>query len=222
MESPSYFGLDSEGPLDTRSLSWARELLSNATYLRTGESLLRIYYHWRVSTYEGDDCAYNILVGMQNGLWVPRVEVDVRLNATDPPQPGYAAHTADRNGNALGISVDAMLDAEPGSFGDYPVQWHLAEMMCAAGAAMGAAYGIDCADPDKVMTHAEVAILDRYFPGDLEQDGFPESGPPYRWDWALFAPDSLSKVVAIGCGNVLRRRTHLYKQALSIPAGGAS
>ena len=186
--------------------------------LEAGQALNHIYMHWRVSTYFGDCLDYNILVKDTGKRFIAEIETDPLLNATEPPQAGYAAHTAGRNGQAIGVSVDAMMSAEPGNFGQYPPTLQETEVMLAAVGACGHKYGLDLADHSVCMTHAEAAILDGYFPGDPAVAGNPLSGPPYRWDWALFNAGVLSKDTARECGNTLRQRAHNYKLRFTLPA----
>jgi hypothetical protein len=132
-----------------------------------------------------------------------------------------ASHTAGRNTGAIGISVAAMADATPSDFGPYPLTIDMMEVFCGVCAAAALKYDIDVAgyasaSEHNFMTHAEVAIADQYFPGDVAVGGKKLSGPPYRWDLArLEASDlPLTKAEALVTGAILRARIREYKIAL--------
>jgi len=196
--------------VDPRYLSAATDLYGRLDLLGTGDSVTHAYYHWSANRYDMAYPDYNVNVILQNGAWVPVYTTSVLLNATNPLRTGYAAHTYLRNSFAVGICVAAMLNATPSNFGDFPVQIHQLEMLCAAGAAICAKYDIDSTDPSLVMTHAEAAIADGYYVTDQPADGIT------RWDLARFADsnDPLTKAEAIASGGQLRALTHAYKLAI--------
>jgi hypothetical protein len=202
------------GPLDAHALAQGEALLDVLPHLGAGQSLSRAYLHWIVSPYGYDDKAYNITVSLHDDAWLAVVDTDPALNATEPPQPGYAAHTYQRNGHAIGLAVAAMDGATTSDFGPHPVQGHELEVLCAAAAACALKYGIDVAGQTEsgeptVMTHAEAAIVDGYYCGHT-------TDPDCRWDLARLqpSPDSLTIEEAHETADVLRARIRQYKLAL--------
>jgi hypothetical protein len=229
--------LDANAPLDAWAVSEGKRFLSLIPRLTPPQKINRLFYHWRVSTYAGDDCAYNALVALINGQWKIHLEADPRLNAVDPYLPGAAEHTYRRNSNGLGISVDAMLGATTTDFGQYPVQVGQVWVMCAAGAAFALAYDIDvlALTPDErgwasapihtVMSHGEAAIITP----STGDDGTayphyfcaPVNGvagdPGCRWDLSLEDPSDapLSTATCYAMGDKLRLITHRLKGAIA-------
>jgi hypothetical protein len=211
--------------LDPFSLLEARELLKHLQDTAPGHSIDRLYEHWAVSTYTETFDDYNLMVVKHpNGYYYPLITHDPRTNAAGV---NMAGHTAGRNTGALGISVAAMLEATPNDFGPYPLSIAMMECFCATVGACAFKYGIDVSgtthdgEPN-IMTHAECAIADSYFPGDPVVTGKNESGPPYRWDLARLeaGPSALSKSEALLTGDLLRMRIRAYKVALVTSGNG--
>lgn len=171
------------------------------------ESLTHLYLHWSASGYQGAFSDYNAIVSLSGNAWVCAVQTSPRLNATEPPQLGYAAHTYRRNGKAFGLCVDAMDGATPSHFGSEPITLEEIETLCACAAVVCQAYNIDASDPKLTMTHGEAAILDGYFVTDQTIDGVT------RWDLARLTASNapLSKSECVQTGNLLRERIHRYK-----------
>jgi hypothetical protein len=197
-------------PLDTLALGASFDFSTRLPVLGTGQAITHLYLHWSATGYSGSLCEYNALVSLRSAdkAWVCNIETDPRLNATEPPQLGYAAHTWQRNGHAFGLCVEAMANATPSNFGDSPITLEEIETLCACAAVVCLKYHIDSvADPKLVMTHAEAAIIDGYFILDQTLDGVT------RWDLArLTASDTpITRQEAVSNGNKLRARIHEYK-----------
>jgi len=208
---------------DPKVLIEARALLKALPDPAPGHTIDRLYEHWQVSDYITtfpDD--YNItVVKHPDGYYYPVITHDPMTNAAGV---NMASHTGDRNTGALGITVAAMLDATPSDFGPYPLSLAMMECFCGTVAAAALKYNVDVAGfasngERNILTHAEVAICDGYFPGDPVVAGKPESGAPYRWDFCRLqaSPAELSKSEAIITGDQLRMRIRTYKVALLVP-----
>jgi hypothetical protein len=202
-------------PLDKAALGASFDFSTQLPNLSPGQSIKHLYLHWSASCYIGSFSQYNASVSLRSvdKAWLCNVQTDPRLNATEPPQPGYAAHTWQRNGHAFGLCVEAMANATPSNFGDYPITFEEIETLCACAAVVCLKYHIDSvSDPKLVMTHAEAAIIDGYFILDQTLDGVT------RWDLArLTASDTpITRQEAVANGNKLRARIHEYKINLMV------
>lgn len=203
---------DLQGVLDMNAVTQGIVLYRNLPALGDGEKISRIYYHWTVEGQGACDGAYNIVCPLIGGLYRATIATSPRLNATNPVQDGYAAHTWQRNSNAVGIAVNGMDGANvgPSNFGDDPVQMHAVEVLCAAGAAVALKYGLDASSQldngeFTIETHATVAVYDGY--------------ADERWDLARFHADPapLTNAERTASAALLRARTHQYKYALTNP-----
>ena len=196
-------------PLDKAALGVSFEFGMQLPVLGAGQSIKHLYLHWSATGYFGSFYEYNAVISLRitDKAWICNVVTGPRLNATEPPQSGYAEHTYQRNGNAFGICVDSMTNATPSNFGESPITLEEIETLCACSAVVCLKYGIDSADPKLVMTHGEAAILDGYYILDQTLDGVT------RWDLArLTASDiPITKQEAVENGNKLRARIHEYK-----------
>lgn len=207
---------DTSAALDQTALAVGIGFNANLPALAAGESLTHLYLHWAVTGYHACDSAYNGVISLDpvKSLWDATITADPRLNATEPVQDGYAAHTYLRNSHAFGLAVAGMIDATPSDFGPNPITLHEVETLCAVGAAVCLKYGIDSTQAALVMTHGEAAILDGYFITDSPSDGVT------RWDLArLSASDNaVTKDECVNTGNQLRQRIHQYKLEMMKPA----
>lgn len=204
---------DLQGPLDPHALAQGKSLLVSLPSLANGEHIDREFDHWSVEEYGSCDGQYNIVIELENGQWVAKISTSPRLNAVQVSSlHPYAAHTYQRNSHAVGIAVNGMIGATTSDFGSQPIQLHEIEVLCAANAAVAKKYGIDLGGSvngeHTLMTHAEAAILDSYFPGDGD--------PQARWDLArLHASNApLTKDEARATGDLIRARSHAYKLEL--------
>jgi len=207
---------DFNAPLDYDALAKASEFLKALPPLPW--NLIHplyfdhLYLHWSVEQFGCLDGAYNAEVDLEADQWVIKITHDPLDNAVSITNGPYAAHTYHRNSHGFGLAVTGMVGATTDNFGAEGVQNHQLEVLFAAAGAVCEKYKIDAVGKTKgeynVMTHAEAAILDGYFPGD----GDPDS----RWDLArLAASDApLTKVEAIAIGTSIRFRVHKYKGAL--------
>jgi hypothetical protein len=200
---------DLSGLLDLWALNQGKALLDELPALGSGESISRIYLHWSVESQGCVDGAYNIVVPLQGGRFRAVIATSPRLNATNPVQDGYAAHTYERNSNAVGIAVNGMDGAgvDGSNFGSDPVQLHAVEVMCAAAAAVALTYGIDASEQLSngefvIETHATVAVYDNY--------------ADERWDLGRLhpSPKPLTNAERTASAALLRARAHQYKLAL--------
>ena len=200
------------GVLDMHAVQQGIVLYRALPALGDGEKISRIYLHWTVEGQGACDGAYNIVVPLVGGVYRATIATSPRLNATNPVQDGYAAHTWQRNSYAVGIAVNGMDGAGVNAsyFGDDPVQMHAIEVMCAAAAAVALKYGIDASSQllngeFAIETHATVAVYDGY--------------PDERWDLARFhaSPEPLTNDERTASAAVLRARAHQYKYALTNP-----
>ena len=209
------------GPLDLHAISEGKRILALLPNLDPGQAIKRIVLHWEVEAYGCVDAHYNIPVSLQNGLWVGTIKTDPRLNATDPEQDGYAAATWMRNSFSCSVGVSGMVGATESNFGSQPIQLHETEVACAVMAAVARKYNVDAMgayrDLPALTSHAENAIADSYFPGDID----PATGLPAtdtRWDYAILRPNAdgspATKAQAKATGALIRFRTHSYKLAL--------
>lgn len=201
--------LDADAPLDQTALMAANLLRHQLPPLSAGQSITHLYLHWEVTGWMTCDSAYNGVISLDRtqNRWDATISTDPRLNATSPPQSGYAAHTYERNSHAFGLALAGMIDATPSNFGPAAINLHEVETLCAAAAVICQKYGIDASDPSLVMTHGEAAIHDGYFVTDSPSDGVT------RWDLARLQGrnEPLSKEEAITTGDLLRARIHAYQ-----------
>lgn len=204
---------DLSGPLDPHALSEGKRILALLPVLSAGQSIKRIPLHWEVEAWGCVDTHYNLVVSLQNGVWVSSISVGPDLNASYPPQLGYAPATFHRNSYSCSVAVSGMVGATAGDFGAAPIQLHELEVMCATAAAVARRYNVDTLgkyeDLPAVFTHAEAAIADHYYPGD----GDPDS----RWDLSEPRPRADGKIPskpdAQAFAGVIRQRIHEYKVA---------
>ncbi len=174
-----------------------------------------LYLHWSVEQWGCLDGNYNAEVDLENGAWVIKLTHPPIDNAIDISDGPYAAHTWHRNSHGFGLAITGMVDATTTDFGQEALQVHELEYLCAAAAAITRKYDLDSVGTNvrngvtefNIMTHAEAAIMDGYFPGDSE---------PSRWDLARVAASDapLSKDEARDTAAKLRHRIHVYKMAM--------
>lgn len=208
-----------DAPLLQPALTASRAFYSALPPLGATQFFDHIYLHWSVEPWGCVDGAYNAEVDLENGAWVLKITHDPRDNAVEIQSGApYAAHTYRRNSHAFGFAITGMVGATPSNFGTEAVQYHELEFLCAGAAAVAMRYDMDStgtasmgAYPGSyvVMTHAEAAIADDYFPGDGDPDP--------RWDLSRFEQSNsdLTKPEALMNASILRSRIHQYKLALS-------
>lgn len=181
--------------------------------LPSASGLHRGYWHWAVAPYDWKGTEYNG-VAFYDGRWHMALTNDPRHNALGTfDANAYAAHTYKRNGGAFGVAVAGMAGATPEDFGACPLTRAGLEYSLAMLAAFCRKYGVQ-ANQDlgggehTIMTHAEAAIQDSYFPGDGDPDP--------RWDGERFsaAPGAPDKAQAREHGDLLRARIHVIAAAL--------
>lgn len=197
-----------DAPLDQHALHQGQSILHQLPTLQGNERIHNLYMHWSVGPYGRTYDDYNVCVPVRDGQAVAEITQNPRHNAVDidaaisnDSNYAYAAHTYHRNSWALGVAVCCMLGATESNFGAFPVTQEQLEVMCAVIGALGHKYNVDVSDANKVMTHAEAAVLDGYF-GE-------------RWDLDFFsAPDKMSEHYARTHGDMLRKRAHNYKLAM--------
>lgn len=185
----------------------------------------REYYHWSVAPHGDEFPDYNVMALLKDGMYELVVTHDPRDNAPGLNDNVEAAHTWHRNTGAIGISIDGMDGATVNDFGSDALNEHALWALCAAGAAVAIAYGVDASgvvpipgethvdnngnnrntsgEPN-VATHAEAAIWDFY--------------PSERWDLGCFEalPEgtALTPAMRTASGNALRALTHRIKLQL--------
>lgn len=160
-------------------------------------TMRRVHFHWTGGTYKAsaeDRKHYHLLVDGEAG--VVRGTPSIALNV-EPIRSGsgYAAHTLNANGNAIGVSVCCMggplgaVTESPFRAGPYPMtkaQW---DMLARVGADLCRFYGIPVS-PVTTLSHAEVQ-------GNLK---IAQRG---KWDFTRLAFDPAT-VGAKACGDKLR------------------
>lgn len=118
----------------------------------------RIHWHWTagapgINPKESD--SYNYVITWPDGEVVPCVPVERQI----PPlvNGAYAAHTLGANSNAIGISIDAMANAQERPFkkGKYPITDAQIAALVKLSKALGEKYGIPVTRKT-MLTHAEV------------------------------------------------------------------
>ena len=208
-----------DNPLLQSALDAAQTFHAQLPLLAPPQFFDHIYLHWSVEHWGCTDGNYNAEVDLGTGEWVLKITHDPRDNAVDIfPGGAYAAHTYKRNSHAFGFAITGMIGATPSDFGPEAVQYHELEYLCAGAAAVALKYGLDAsgtayggAYPGSytIMTHAEAAIADDYFPGDGDPDP--------RWDLSRFKESAsiVTKPEALMNASILRSRIHQYKVALS-------
>lgn len=139
--------------------------------------MIRIHVHWTAGNYKAnatDVQHYHILVEGDGKL--VKGTPSIKLNES-PLKDGYAAHTANANGGAIGVSMCAMMNAKESPFDPGPapltkVQW---DTMVKVVAELAANYKI-AVTRTTVLTHAEVQA----------NLGITQKG---KWDVAILAFD---------------------------------
>ena len=206
--------IDLSLPIDQHALAEGRRILTLLP--TTSQPITRLYLHWSVGTYNETFTDYNLMSVINGDEFIGLVTHNPEDNAVGSPHMG--SHTAGRNTGALGIAVAAMYGATEHDFGSYGMTQHQINVFNSITAAAAKKYGVDVngvthdGEP-LIITHAEVAMFDSYFPGDPVVAGKSESGPPYRWDLARVNPsaDPLSKREALLTGDQLRMAIRQYK-----------
>ena len=198
---------DPVGPLDLTALAKAHDFMLQLPDLEAGESLTRAYLHWPGGGYCDRDGAYNCSTVFENGTWLPEITHDPRCNAKQIADgDDYAAHTYHRNSFAIGCAINGM---GPGD----PIQEHELEVFLAMVGAIAFKYNLDVAGRVEsgehagepvIMTHAEAAIADGYWPD--------------RVDLAALPPDTdYTPQGAAATATGLRFKARRYKLALGGP-----
>lgn len=167
--------------------------------LPAGE-LRAIWLHWTGSDYATVFPSYHFCLSGADDVVVHQTH-DLRANMRDvraAPDEPYAAHTAGRNGWAIGLAMCSMAGATPNDFGAVPITEPQVAALCTVAARLAQAYGIANA---AIRTHAEAALEDGYFGAGDEQ----------RWDIARLAasPQPLVAADAMRAGALLRARIAL-------------
>ncbi len=164
--------------------------------LPAGE-LRAIWLHWTGGDYATVFPAYHFCVSGSDDVVIHQTH-DLRANMRDVRAHSdlpYAAHTAGRNGWAIGLAICAMREATPQNFGPAPLTEPQIAGLCTVAARLAAAYAIPL---DAIRTHAEAALEDGYF----------GAGDDERWDIARLAPapEGLDPAEARQTGALLRAR----------------
>lgn len=158
-------------------------------------TMRRIHFHWTGGTYKAsaeDRKHYHLLVDGEAGLvrGAPSIALNV---APIRSGSGYAAHTLNANGDAIGVSVCCMggkdVSESPFRAGAYPMTRAQFEMMARVGADLCRFYGIPVS-PKTTLSHAEVQA----------NLGIAQRG---KWDFTRFAFEP-GTVGAKACGDRLR------------------
>lgn len=158
-------------------------------------TMRRIHFHWTAGTYKAsaeDRKHYHLLVDGEAGL--VRGTPSIALNVA-PPKAGYAAHTLNANGDAIGVSVCCMggpkgaVTESPFRAGPYPMTRAQFEMLARVGADLCRFYRIPVG-PKTTLSHAEVQA----------NLGIAQRG---KWDFTRFAFEPAT-VGAKACGDRLR------------------
>jgi hypothetical protein len=192
--------IDVDSPLDPSVLEAARDFYRALPDLDPGQAVKRLYLHWPAGGYSDCDGAYNASTVLQNGAWRMILTHNPKCNAHQV-EPGdcYAAHTWHRNSWALGLAIDGMASGAP-------IQEHELEVFLGMVAATARRYGVDTVGRAEngeplVMTHAEAAIADGYWPD--------------RVDLAALPPDyDYTTEKAHATAELLRARIHRYAEAV--------
>lgn len=141
-------------------------------------NMRRIHVHWTAGTHKAnatDLKHYHILI---EGDGTPiKGTPSIKLNEA-PVKPGYAAHTFNANGDAIGVSMCCMGGAveRPFNAGKWPMTRQQWTAMVRAVAELAARYAI-AITPTTVLTHAEVQ----------NNLGITQRG---KWDVAILAFDT--------------------------------
>lgn len=215
-----------QSPTDPTWISKSRTVLNALPQIAPGLAT-HLSMHWAATPYgwalaraaNGSVIPYNLITDVdQNGDVVIVNGMDPRRNARDidpseTPDVDYCASCWHRNSHGLAVSISALYDGGPASFGAYPLTERLVDGMCAAAGALCAKYGVDASNPATCFTHAEAAIWDAYFWGDTTPDG------DTRGDLCILeAHPEMStaqlKANASVIGDQLRSRVRAYKLAL--------
>jgi hypothetical protein len=201
------------GALSQDALSKARAIA--LPQLPDGSYLDKQTWHWTVEQWGWNAPKfYNWVLDKQNGVWVILESTPIVLNATAPPQPGYAAHAWEDNSHNAGVGINALSSypdgrgATPSDFGPQPLELAAVELLCAFAGRLQLEYTIDGAAGG---THAEDAIAKGYFPTQDPADGVT------RWDLARLEASSapLSEAEAFATGAQLRARAQQYYAELA-------
>lgn len=164
-------------------------------------AMRRIHFHWTGGTYKAsadDRKHYHVLVDGDASL--VRGTPSIALNAA-PIKDGYAAHTLNANGDAIGVSVCCMggpkgaVTESPFRPGPYPMTRAQFEMMARVGADLCRFYDVPIG-PNTTLSHAEVQA----------NLGIAQRG---KWDFTRFAFEP-GTVGAKACGDRLRSAIALY------------
>ncbi|MFC5393038.1 peptidoglycan-binding protein [Bosea vestrisii] len=158
-------------------------------------TMRRIHFHWTGGTYKAsadDRKHYHLLVDGEAGLvrGTPSIALNV---APIRSGSGYAAHTLNANGDAIGVSVCCMggrdVSESPFRAGAYPMTRAQFEMTARVGADLCLFYEIPVG-PKTTLSHAEVQA----------NLGIAQRG---KWDFTRFAFEP-GTVGARACGDRLR------------------
>jgi len=213
---------DANAPIAPSLLVAARAFAKSLPHLPDGSFFERGYLHWTVAAFGCLFCDYDAEADYEHGVWTLRLPGNVLGNARGE-RATESAHTWHRNAHAFGIALAGMDGATETNFGNHGVTLAGIDMLLAGAAAVSIAYGIDAtgtvdgydAYSNPVieptwMTHAEAAVVDKYFPGDGD--------PGSRWDFATTVPlpngVKLKPWMATTVGNAFRQRVHVIKLAL--------
>lgn len=187
-------------------------------------SINRAYAHWSVGHYNQNFSDYNGSVRYDGASFHLDMSHDPSDNAIGVNNNEPAAHTYMRNTGAFGFATDDMNGASVHDYGTEPVTVLTLEYLCAGLAAVALKYGLDLsatstdspyAGEPVILTHAEAAMRG----GDpVQYADYGITGTCERWDLASFialpADETLSAQMAEQCGDAIRQRTRLYKQAM--------
>jgi hypothetical protein len=214
--------------IPTKLLSDGKAFLEKLPDVPDGSYIESEYLHWEVEPMCVADAQYNATATFANGLWSMTMGTSILGNAADDSLT-EAEHTWHRNGHAFGLSLAGMDGATVSNFGPDELTHAGIEHMLMMGAAVAVKYVIDTSglvdrydayyEPvleQTITTHAEVALVDHYFPGDTD----PTTNEPAsdtRWDFAILtaSPDGkLDRAWPKIVGNAFRDRMHTYKVAL--------
>lgn len=140
-----------------------------------GQGIEKIYIHWTAGRHNQLFEDYHINITGDGSIYAQEFTK-------------YLEHTYKRNSNAIGIVVDAMFNATPDDFGEYPVTEVQSNMLAQVIAKICIELPLPL-DINHVLTHAEAADnLDGVYP-DYEYNGYPNGmyGPNHNWErWDLW------------------------------------